>query len=128
MITLYYASINSSDIYAIKWLERHGMEVNKKIMRQLSKKDLLKVLSLTENGFSDILKRPSKTNRKTQKAIDKVENMSFKEGINFILRNSDILRSPIVIERDKLVIGYNVEEMRVFLSKDYRSVERLRQI
>ncbi|MCI3861476.1 ArsC/Spx/MgsR family protein [Lactococcus garvieae] len=128
MITLYYASINSSDIYAIKWLERHGMEVNKKIMRQLSKKDLLKVLSLTENGFSDILKRPSKTNRKTQKAIDKVENMSFKEGINFILGNSDILRSPIIIEKDKLVIGYNVEEMRVFLSKDYRSVERLGQI
>ncbi|MFQ6324169.1 ArsC/Spx/MgsR family protein [Lactococcus garvieae] len=46
--------------------------------------------------------------------------MILNEAINYIKVNPDFLRSPIIIEKDKVLIGYNPEQIRMFLPKEYR--------
>ncbi|MFK4944587.1 ArsC/Spx/MgsR family protein [Lactococcus garvieae] len=51
--------------------------------------------------------------------------MNFIDGINFISNHTQLLRTPIIFENNKLTIGYNAENMRIFLSRDYRNIEML---
>ncbi|BAV02017.1 Regulatory protein Spx [Lactococcus formosensis] len=85
----------------------------------------MNVLALTENGFSDILKCPSRVNSQSREELSKIEMMNFIDGINFISNHTQLLRTPIIFENNKLTIGYNAENMRIFLSRDYRNIEML---
>lgn len=83
----------------------------------------MSVLALTENGFSDILKRPSRVNTQSREELRKIERMNFTDGIRFISNHTHLLKAPIIFEKNKLTIGYNAENMRIFLSRDYRNIE-----
>lgn len=51
--------------------------------------------------------------------------MYFKEGERFILNHFHLIKTPITFEKTKRAIGVNVENMIVFLSKDYLKEEKL---
>lgn len=125
MITLYYDLSSNSCKQALLWLKEHEIEYKIKRISKISEIDLMKVLALTENGFSDILKRPSKVNTQSREELRKIEMMNFSDGIKFISHHTYLLKVPIVFEDKKLAIGYSAENMRVFLSRDYRHVELL---
>lgn len=125
MITLYYEPSSHSCKQALVWLKKHEIEYEMKRISKISETDLLTVLSLTENGFPDILKQKSRVNPQARFALRQIEMMNFTDGINFISHHPQLLRTPLLFEENKLAIGYNVENMRVFLSRDYRNVERL---
>jgi regulatory protein spx len=120
IITFYYSKYNSSYTQAEKWLISHGIEVNRKRVDSITSEDLIHILSLTDNGFHDILKKNgSKKNTKADLRKRHIHLMNFNEGIKFILGNTDLLRSPIIFDEKKLLIGFNSDEIRVFLSKRY---------
>uniref|UniRef100_UPI0022E273AC ArsC/Spx/MgsR family protein n=1 Tax=Lactococcus petauri TaxID=1940789 RepID=UPI0022E273AC len=48
------------------------------------------------------------------------KSTSLNEGINYLKVNPNLLRSPIIIEKDKVLIGYNPEQIRMFLPQAYR--------
>ena len=62
MITLYYDLSSNSCKQALTRLKKHGIEYEMKRISKISEIDLMNVLALTENGFSDILKCPSRVN------------------------------------------------------------------
>ncbi|MFK4881503.1 ArsC/Spx/MgsR family protein [Lactococcus petauri] len=94
------------------------MEAERKRVDSITSRELIHILSLTDNGFYDILKKSgSKTDTDTDLRKHSIQLMRFNEGVNYILENTDLLRSPIIFDEKKLIIGYNSDEIRVFLPK-----------
>ncbi|WP_416037420.1 ArsC/Spx/MgsR family protein [Lactococcus formosensis] len=123
MITLYYDVGNASCIQAMKWFKEYNIKINTKRIEQMSSNELICILSLTENGFSDILKCPTRAGQKVLNQIKNIEDSTFNSSINYILNNTNLLKGPIIIDNNKLVIGYKAENMRIFLPSKYREAE-----
>ncbi|MDF9867237.1 regulatory protein spx [Bacilli bacterium PM5-3] len=104
---------------AKRWLTNFGIEfVEKNIfVSKLSKEELKAILEKTEHGFEDIISTRSKVFK--EKAVD-IENMSINELLEFIEANPSVLKRPIIIDDRRLQIGYNDEEIRVFIPRELR--------
>ena len=123
MITLYYNTSSATCRQAIKWFEEHGIIICKKNINQISSNDLIHCLSLTDNGFFDMIKPRNTIGIECQTQIVDIEEMSFNIGIAHVLEHTNLLRTPIIMTESKLVIGYSVENIRVFIPKSYRNQE-----
>lgn len=124
MINFYYRSSSYSSRKATNWFVMNNITVLKKRIEMISKEDLIYILSLTENGFSDILKRPngSQNENLIEKKVSSIDLMKFEEGVDYILRNPEVLKSPIIVEKRKLLIGFNLEELRIFIPRIKRKL------
>ncbi|MGY0165365.1 ArsC/Spx/MgsR family protein [Lactococcus petauri] len=80
------------------------------------------MLSLTDNGFPDILKYTTRLSLKKIDQIKHIETSTFNTSANYILENTNILRSPLIVDQNKLLIGYKAEDIRIFLPPKYREV------
>lgn len=125
MITLFLSPSCTSCRKARAWLIKHGLPfVEHNIMTNpLSREELMGILSLTENGTEDIISTRSKVFQRLN--ID-VEEMSITELMTLIAENPSLLRRPIIMDSKRMQIGFNEDEIRAFLSRDYRKHE-LRQ-
>lgn len=123
MITLYCKTGNRSCWQARKWFKEHGIAPLERRIDYISREDLIHALSLTENGLTDLLKCPSRSTPQLVALLNRIQIMKFEESINFILAHPVVLRMPIIIDEKKLVVGYNSERMRIFLSRKYRTVQ-----
>ena len=121
MVIIYTTPSCASCRKAKAWLEEHQIEyVEKNIFAfPLTKEDIRLMLKNTENGFEDIISTRSKYIMENN--ID-IENMKFSELEKLIIENPSILRRPIIVEDNKLQVGYNEEEIRVFIPRELRKV------
>lgn len=122
MITLYCGKNSISNKKAEKWLQKAGVKVSIKKIDQISQKDLFQILLLSEKGFLDILKK-EKTDFCYGKLLQGFQNLTFNEAIDFLSKHSELLRTPIIFDSTKLVIGFNEDEIRTFLSQNYRKLK-----
>lgn len=125
MVTLFLSPSCTSCRKARAWLNRHDVvfQEHNIMTSPLSRDELLKILSYTENGTEDIISTRSKVFQKLD--ID-VDELSVSELINLISKNPSLLRRPIIMDNKRMQIGYNEDEIRAFLPRDYRKQE-LRQ-
>lgn len=89
-------------------------------MGQISREDIITVLASTDKGISDLVKHPSHGSEEDNSKIRLMESMSLNEAIDYLKVNPNLLRSPIIIEKEKVLIGYNPEQIRIFLPQAYR--------
>lgn len=115
MITVYYKKSCTSSKKAIKWLDNHNIKYNKCIISKISQKDLIHVLSLTDNGLESIVKTQGQS--KIKKKIASLYELTFNGALDYLKSNSEILRTPIIFSDKKLLIGYHDVEIRQFISK-----------
>ena len=78
------------------------------------------MLTKSENGTEDIISTRSKIIK--EKNVD-VESMTIKELIAFIRENPSVLKRPIMVDDRKIQVGYNPEEIRVFIPHEKRVAE-----
>lgn len=125
MVTLFLSPSCTSCRKAKAWLNRHDVvfQEHNIMTSPLSRDELLKILSYTENGTEDIISTRSKVFQKLD--ID-VDELSVSELINLISKNPSLLRRPIIMDNKRMQIGFNEDEIRAFLPRDYRKQE-LRQ-
>ncbi|WP_019321241.1 transcriptional regulator Spx [Streptococcus mutans] len=125
MVTLFLSPSCTSCRKARTWLNRHDVvfQEHNIMTSPLSRDELLKILSYTENGTEDIISTRSKVFQKLD--ID-VDELSVSELINLISKNPSLLRRPIIMDNKRMQIGFNEDEIRAFLPRDYRKQE-LRQ-
>jgi regulatory protein spx len=83
----------------------------------LEKKDILDILYKTENGAEDIISTRSKLFK--EKKVD-LETMTLAELIVFIQENPTVLKRPIIVDERKMQVGYNAEEITVFIPREKR--------
>jgi len=119
MIKIYTTPTCASCRKAKKWLDEHQIkyqEVNL-IKHKLTEKELNEILKNTENGVEDIISKRSKL----YNSID-MDSMTIGELKNYIINNPLVLRRPIMVGDDRMQIGYNEEDIDVFMSKKLRGL------
>ena len=86
----------------------------------LNEDELKEILIKSENGTEDIISPRSKIVKESGVNLD---NMTIKELIEFIRKNPSILKRPIMVDDNKIQVGYNPEEIRVFIPHARRLAE-----
>lgn len=121
MITIYTTPSCSSCRKAKKWLEEHKIDYVEKNLFQvkITDKDINKMLENAENGFDDIISTRSNVFKENNLDVD---DMSISELKKFIIDNPSILKRPIIVDDGKMQVGYNDEEIRVFIPKRLREL------
>ena len=124
MIKIYTSPSCSSCRKVKKWFEDHKIEyVEKSIFSaSLNEKDIYEILDKTENGTEDIISTKSKIMKEGNYDLEK---MSMSQLVRFILDNPTILKRPIIVDDNKIQIGYNSEEIRAFIPEEIRRLVRL---
>ncbi|MGY3713879.1 ArsC/Spx/MgsR family protein [Lactococcus petauri] len=120
MIHLYYRQRCTSTPRAIEWFKSYGIKVCIRSSGQISREELITALSSTEKGFTDLLKHPNHLNDEEMSKIRLLKTLTLNQALDFIKVNPQLLRSPIIIERNKVLIGYNPDQIRMFLPPEYR--------
>ncbi len=116
MIIVYTSPSCSSCRKVKKWFEEQKIPYKERnIFTSILKESELKnILEKTENGTEDIISTRSKIIKEGN--ID-IESMSLNELLKFIQENPSVLKRPIIISDSNLQIGYNKEEIEVFLPR-----------
>lgn len=119
MIKIYTTNSCASCRKAIKWFKEHNIpykEVNF-FNTPITREDIIAMLENTEDGFEDIISTRSKVFVESNLNI---ENMKFNELVDFIIKHPSVLKRPIIIDDNKMQVGYNDEEIRVFIPREIR--------
>ncbi|MDY0295605.1 MAG: Spx/MgsR family RNA polymerase-binding regulatory protein [Acholeplasmataceae bacterium] len=121
MITIFTTPSCSSCRKAKKWLDEHKIPYEEKNLfnQRITESDIDRMLENAENGFEDIISTRSKIFK--EQDLD-VEDMKISELKEFIIDNPSVLKRPIIIDGEKLQVGYNDEEIRVFIPKRLREL------
>ena len=122
MIIIYAQGTNTSNEQALTWFKLRGIEMREEKMYKMTRENLLHILALTDQGFSEVLKHRAGEGTLLKNKLDAISSLSFNESVDFIMKNPEVLRSPIIFEENKLLVGYNSEEIRKFMPQKYRKV------
>lgn len=119
MIRVYTAPGSSSGRKVVKWLKEHNLTfIEKNIFSSdLHISEIREILERCENGTDDIISKNSKIIKESN--ID-LNSMKMDNLINFIKANPSILKRPIVLDAHHFLVGYNEEEIRVFIPRKQR--------
>lgn len=122
MIQIYTTPSCASCRKAKKWFDQYKIPYSEKniFSIKLSKEDIFKMLANSENGFDDIISTRSKVFKEKHLEPDK---MTIKELVEFIIENPSVLKRPIIINENELQVGYNNEDITIFLPKELRNRE-----
>lgn len=113
MVILYTSPGCASCRKAKQWLKDNHIDfVEKNIFSSVLKESEIKyLLSRCENGTEDIISVRSKVFHSLEKGID---DFSTKELIVLIQKNPSILKRPILLSENSMVIGYDDDEITTF--------------
>ena len=122
MIQIYTTPSCASCRKAKKWFDQYQIPYSEKniFSIKLSKDDIFRMLANSENGFEDIISTRSKVFK--EKRLDP-DNMSVQELVGFIIEYPSVLKRPIIINENELQVGYNNEDITIFLPKELRNSE-----
>lgn len=124
MIKIYTSPSCSSCRKVKKWFEEQKIDyVERSIFSpSFNEKDIYEILEKSENGTEDIISLKSKVIKENKIDLDK---LSTSQIVRFILDNPSVLKRPIIVDDSKIQIGYNSEEIRVFIPEEVRRLARL---
>lgn len=119
MIQIYTTPSCASCRKAKKWFDQYNIPYSEKniFSIKLSREDIYRMLANSENGFDDIISTRSKVFKEKKLNPDA---MSSQELIDFIIENPSVLKRPIIINENELQVGYNNEDITIFLPKELR--------
>ena len=126
MIVVYTKPSSDSCRSAIQWFQDKGIPyLERRICIQcpLSREELTKILSLTVNGFDDILSLRSSIYIQIK---NRFKNVTYEKALGLITEFPNLLRLPIIIDfrTNKVAVGFNEEEISCFLSRQYKRAAR----
>lgn len=114
MIKLYISN-NRSSKQAIEFFNSHHIPYIKiSLNSEITKQDILYILSRNLNDVQDILASRSPAVKELEKQFDQLKISTL---IKLILNNKSLLKSPIIIDDKHFLCGYNSEDIRVFLPR-----------
>lgn len=126
MIKLYVSPSCTSCRKAKSWLEEQGLEyVEKNIYHEpLTKDEIKEILMLTDEGTEEIISYRSQAYKNLENDINQ---LTMSELLDLLVEEPSLIRRPIIMDDRRLQIGYNEEEIRMFLPRAIRDI-RLAEI
>lgn len=121
MIVLYTSPGCASCRKVKQWLKDRDLPyVEKNIFKILLNDNEIKhLLMRSENGTEDIISTRSKIIQESGVDIDA---MKMDELIQFIKQNPSILKRPIILNEKNFQVGYDEEEIGVFVPRELRQL------
>lgn len=121
MIVVYTSPGCASCRKVKQWLKDRDLNyVEKNIFKTLLNDNEIKhLLMRSENGSDDIISKRSKIIQESGVDID---SMKTDELIQFIKKNPSILKRPIILNEKSFQVGYDEEEIGVFVPKELRKL------
>lgn len=122
MIKLYISPSCTSCRKAKSWLEEQELEFEEKNIyhEPLTKDEIKEILMLTDEGTDEIISYRSQAYKNLDVNINK---LSMSELLDLFIEEPSLIRRPIIMDDRRLQIGYNEEEIRMFLPREVRRVE-----
>jgi regulatory protein spx len=80
----------------------------------LSEKEIIQLLAYTTNGTTDIM---SKRSQDVKDLTVNLDELSLNSWIELVNQNPGILRRPLLLTPDQLIVGYNKEEYQGLIRK-----------
>lgn len=122
MITLYVSPSCTSCRKARAWLEENNLDyVEKNIFHEpLSKREIRRILSLTEEGTEEIISYRSQAFQELGAELD---TLSMSQLLDLFIDQPSLIRRPIIMDDRRLQVGYNEEDIRCFLPREVRRLE-----
>src|SRR5699024_5141403 len=117
MIKLYVSPSCTSCRKAKSWLEEHNLGYEEKNIyhEPLSKDEIKEILMLTDKGT---VKNISYRSQDYQDMEVNIDTLSTNEFLNLFIEEPSLIRRPIIMDDRRLQIGYNEEEIRMFLPRE----------
>lgn len=118
MIKIYQkSSSNQSAERVTSWFKKRNIPYVVISKTSLCKEDIVRVLELSNKGFEEIIVSESKAPKLYSglRSSCDMDQISTEQMIQFILKNQQLLRSPITFDDRRLLIGYNNEDIRTFI-------------
>ena len=121
MISLYTTPSCTSCRKARAWLTENELPFKERniFSDPLNSDELMEILSLTKNGTEDIISTRSKVYQKLD--ID-LEELKLGELLSLIEKYPNLLKRPIILDENKLQVGYNEEDIRKFVPRNLRKI------
>src|SRR5699024_5503791 len=122
MVTLYTSPSCTSCRKAKAWLEEHDISYKERniFSEPLSLDEIKEILRMTEDGTDEIISTRSKVFQKLDVNIDQVP---LKDVCELIQKNPGLLRGPMILDDKRLQVGYNEDEIRLFLPRTVRTFQ-----
>lgn len=120
MITLYVTSSTHSSRKARHWLANHHLPFAQRnlLSDPLTFREFLQLLSLTDNGTSDLLTTRSGAYQEYQNQLS--AGMTIQQLFVLVRHHPDLLHCPLIADKRRLQAGYNSEDIRQFLPRQVR--------
>ena len=121
MIVVYTSPGCASCRKVKQWLKDRNLPfVEKNIFKTLLDDEEIRYLLMrSEKGTDDLISKRSKII--AQNNID-IDSMSVNELIKFIQQNPSILKRPIILNERSFQVGYDSEEIGVFVPEELRRI------
>jgi regulatory protein spx len=121
MISLYTTPSCTSCRKARAWLTENELPFKERniFSDPLNSDELMEILSLTKNGTEDIISTRSKVYQKLD--ID-LEELKLEELLSLIEQYPNLMKRPIILDENKLQVGYNEEDIRKFVPRNLRKI------
>lgn len=122
---LYTETSSKTCAEAMNWLNENNIPFKE---RRISKANPLKMseiqhmLIISDSGFEEVIKRNKKTIKLNGELV-MVDNLSTKQLVSAIVNQPTILRTPILINEKKMVVGFQISEMGLFIPRSVRKNE-----
>lgn len=122
MIKIYTAPSCQSCRKAKKFFVTQNIPFQEKniLVTELDYDEIKDILTKSENGVEDIISTRSKVFK--EKGMD-IDNMTISQLISFVRNNPTVLRRPIMVDDNKIQVGYNEEEIEVFIPHEQRVLQ-----
>lgn len=124
MIKLYTAPSCLGCRKVKKYFKEHNIDFEEKniINNKLKREDIFKMLIHSENGFDDIISTRSKVFKENDINLD---DLNLNQLVDFIIAHPTVLKRPIIVNDYELQVGYNVDDITLFLPEELREDECL---
>ncbi|WP_137597189.1 ArsC/Spx/MgsR family protein [Paucilactobacillus kaifaensis] len=122
MVQLYFHTNDPSKRKAVKWLVDHDVIANQRNIESepLTESEVMHLLSLSIDGTDELI---SKRSRDTKALNMDPDQMTIKELTAAILKTPHILKNPIIFDKRKLMTGFDLEKIGMFVPKKLRKLE-----
>lgn len=121
MIVVYTSPGCASCRKVKQWLKDRNLPFTEKNIFKtlLDENEIRYLLMRSENGTDDLISKRSKVI--SENNID-VDSMSLNEVIRFIQNNPSVLKRPIILNEKSFQVGYDSEEIGVFIPQELRRI------
>lgn len=121
MLKVYFRGGCYSSTKVISWMKEYNVKVEVLNINEISRKDFVQALMTSEKGFEDFLKNKSQASEAVTYKLNILQHLTFNAAVAYVLNNTEMLRTPLTLGKSKYFVGYNNDELRQFISKDFRN-------